>query len=86
MRPTTEGRKLCADLEPAGNGDKAFGTSTHLCIDERFRIASDGIIFVRSFRFWFGGICHDVYLQQKLLFIVKIRGPQKCIWKGSCEE
>ncbi|XP_037447064.1 ribonuclease J-like isoform X1 [Triticum dicoccoides] len=28
------------------DGDKAFGTSTDLCIDERFRIASDGIIFV----------------------------------------
>lgn len=29
------------------DGDKAFGTSTDLCIDERLRIASDGIIFVR---------------------------------------
>ncbi|XP_006647353.1 ribonuclease J isoform X2 [Oryza brachyantha] len=28
------------------DGDKAFGTSNDLCIDERFRIASDGIIFV----------------------------------------
>ncbi|KAL6634511.1 hypothetical protein ACP70R_027182 [Stipagrostis hirtigluma subsp. patula] len=28
------------------DGDKAFGTSTDLCIDERLRIASDGIIFV----------------------------------------
>ncbi|KAL5208277.1 hypothetical protein ABZP36_032712 [Zizania latifolia] len=28
------------------DGDKAFGTSSDLCIDERLRIASDGIIFV----------------------------------------
>ncbi|KAB1217349.1 Ribonuclease J [Morella rubra] len=28
------------------DGDKAFGTSTELCIDERQRIASDGIIVV----------------------------------------
>ncbi|KAJ9562520.1 hypothetical protein OSB04_007680 [Centaurea solstitialis] len=28
------------------DGDKAFGTSTELCIDERSRIASDGIIVV----------------------------------------
>lgn len=29
------------------DGDKAFGTSTELCVDERLRIASDGIIVVR---------------------------------------
>lgn len=29
------------------DGDKAFGTSAELCIDERLRIASDGIIVVR---------------------------------------
>ncbi|XP_059657378.1 ribonuclease J isoform X2 [Cornus florida] len=28
------------------DGDKAYGTSTELCIDERLRIASDGIIVV----------------------------------------
>ncbi|KAH6807873.1 RNA-metabolising metallo-beta-lactamase family protein [Perilla frutescens var. frutescens] len=28
------------------DGDKAFGTATELCIDERMRIASDGIIVV----------------------------------------
>ncbi|KAK4743653.1 hypothetical protein SAY87_009965 [Trapa incisa] len=28
------------------DGDKAFGTSTELCVDERLRIASDGIIVV----------------------------------------
>lgn len=28
------------------DGDKAFGTSTELCIDERLRIASDGIIVI----------------------------------------
>lgn len=28
------------------DGDKAFGTSKELCIDERLRIASDGVIFV----------------------------------------
>lgn len=29
------------------DGDKAFGTAAELCIDERQRIASDGIIVVR---------------------------------------
>lgn len=29
------------------DGDKAFGTATELCLDERARIASDGIIVVR---------------------------------------
>lgn len=29
------------------DGDKAFGSSQELCIDERLRIASDGIIVVR---------------------------------------
>lgn len=29
------------------DGDKAFGTSTELCIDERLRIATDGIVVVR---------------------------------------
>ncbi|KAK9104174.1 hypothetical protein Scep_021018 [Stephania cephalantha] len=28
------------------DGDKAFGTSAELCVDERFKIASDGIIVV----------------------------------------
>lgn len=28
------------------DGDKAFGTSTELCVDERLRIASDGIIVI----------------------------------------
>ncbi|KAH7684987.1 Ribonuclease J protein [Dioscorea alata] len=28
------------------DGDKAFGTSQELCVDERFRIASDGVIIV----------------------------------------
>ncbi|KAG8388085.1 hypothetical protein BUALT_Bualt02G0088500 [Buddleja alternifolia] len=28
------------------DGDKAFGTATELCVDERLRIASDGIIIV----------------------------------------
>ncbi|KAJ0017625.1 hypothetical protein Pint_11028 [Pistacia integerrima] len=28
------------------DGDKAFGTSTGLCIDERLRITSDGDIVV----------------------------------------
>lgn len=39
------------------DGDKAFGTSSELCIDERLRIASDGIIVLRYMsefvRFWF---------------------------------
>ncbi|CAI0446403.1 unnamed protein product [Linum tenue] len=30
------------------DGDKAFGTSTELCVDERLRIATDGIIMVRK--------------------------------------
>jgi len=29
------------------DGDKAFGTSAELCIDERMKIASDGIIVIR---------------------------------------
>jgi hypothetical protein len=29
------------------DGDKAFGTSTVLCVDERMRIATDGIVVVR---------------------------------------
>ena len=29
------------------DGDKAFGTSSDLCVDERLRIASDGIIVVK---------------------------------------
>jgi hypothetical protein len=29
------------------DGDKAFGTSTELCVDERMRIATDGIVVVR---------------------------------------
>ena len=29
------------------DGDKAFGTSSELCIDERLKIALDGIIVVR---------------------------------------
>lgn len=29
------------------DGDKAFGTSNDLCVDERLRIAIDGIIVVR---------------------------------------
>lgn len=29
------------------DGDKAFGTSAELCVDERLRIATDGIIVVR---------------------------------------
>lgn len=29
------------------DGDKAFGTAAELCIDERVRIASDGIIVIR---------------------------------------
>ncbi|KAJ6418111.1 hypothetical protein OIU84_001489 [Salix udensis] len=30
------------------DGDKAFGTSTELCIDERLKIATDGIVVVRT--------------------------------------
>lgn len=29
------------------DGDKAFGTSTDLCVDERMKIATDGVIVVR---------------------------------------
>lgn len=29
------------------DGDKVFGTSNELCVDERLRIALDGIIVVR---------------------------------------
>lgn len=32
------------------DGDKAFGTASELCIDERLRISSDGIIVLRYVR------------------------------------
>ena len=54
------------------DGDKAFGTSTDLCIDERLRIASDGIIFVRQFPVQFWSI-FQVYLQQKFLLACEMR-------------
>lgn len=33
------------------DGDKAFGTASELCIDERLRISSDGIIVLRYYIF-----------------------------------
>ena len=40
--------KSCLVLQLMYNdGDKAFGTSTELCVDERLRIATDGIVVVR---------------------------------------
>ncbi|XWS60287.1 hypothetical protein CRYUN_Cryun07bG0023500 [Craigia yunnanensis] len=58
------------------DGDKAFGTSTELCIDERLRIASDGIIVVSM----------DILRPQKIDGITgnslkgKIRITTRCLW------
>ncbi|KAJ0029844.1 hypothetical protein Pint_14452 [Pistacia integerrima] len=43
----TSGHGYRGELLMYSDGDKAFGTSTGLCIDERLRIASDGDIVVR---------------------------------------
>ncbi|XP_044486736.1 ribonuclease J isoform X2 [Mangifera indica] len=56
------------------DGDKAFGTSTELCIDERLRIASDGVIVV----------CMEVLRPQQSLngnsLKGKIRITTRCLW------
>ncbi|KAG4190789.1 hypothetical protein ERO13_A07G051700v2 [Gossypium hirsutum] len=58
------------------DGDKAFGTSTELCIDERLRIASDGIIVVSM----------EILRPQKIDGIIenslkgKIRITTRCLW------
>ncbi|XP_039017159.1 ribonuclease J-like isoform X2 [Hibiscus syriacus] len=58
------------------DGDKAFGTSTELCIDERLRIASDGIIVVSM----------EILRPQKIDGITgnglkgKIRITTRCLW------
>ncbi|KAL4362405.1 hypothetical protein GQ457_04G015190 [Hibiscus cannabinus] len=58
------------------DGDKAFGTSTELCVDERLRIASDGIIVVSM----------EILRPQKVDGIVenrlkgKIKITTRCLW------
>ncbi|KAE8725064.1 putative Cycloeucalenol cycloisomerase [Hibiscus syriacus] len=58
------------------DGDKAFGTSTELCIDERLRIASDGIVVVSM----------EILRPQKIDGITgnslkgKIRITTRCLW------
>ncbi|KAJ4972557.1 hypothetical protein NE237_005731 [Protea cynaroides] len=58
------------------DGDKAFGTSSELCIDERLRIASDGIIVVSM----------EILRPQKVDGLLqtslkgKIRIATRCLW------
>ncbi|XVF54668.1 hypothetical protein PTKIN_Ptkin05aG0199500 [Pterospermum kingtungense] len=58
------------------DGDKAFGTSTELCVDERLRIASDGIIVVSM----------EILRPQKIDGVMenslkgKIRITTRCLW------
>ncbi|XP_007037950.2 PREDICTED: ribonuclease J isoform X1 [Theobroma cacao] len=58
------------------DGDKAYGTSSELCIDERLRIASDGIIVVSM----------EILRPQKIDGIMenslkgKIRITTRCLW------
>ncbi|XVF11547.1 hypothetical protein REPUB_Repub08aG0037200 [Reevesia pubescens] len=58
------------------DGDKAFGTSTELCIDDRLRIASDGIIVISM----------EILRPQKIDGIMenslkgKIRITTRCLW------
>ncbi|TYJ42157.1 hypothetical protein E1A91_A03G069200v1 [Gossypium mustelinum] len=58
------------------DGDKAFGTSTELCVDERLRIASDGIIVVSM----------EILRPQKIDGMVentlkgKIKITTRCLW------
>ncbi|XP_052176731.1 ribonuclease J isoform X2 [Diospyros lotus] len=58
------------------DGDKAFGTSTELCVDERLRIASDGIIVV-SMEILRPQHADD--LSEKILK-GKIRITTRCLW------
>ncbi|GLT51769.1 hypothetical protein SLA2020_251550 [Shorea laevis] len=58
------------------DGDRAFGTSSELCIDERLRIASDGVIVVTM----------EILRPQKVDGIIensikgKIRITTRCLW------
>ncbi|XWS51390.1 hypothetical protein CRYUN_Cryun12cG0172500 [Craigia yunnanensis] len=58
------------------DGDKAFGSSTELCIDERLRIASDGIVVVSM----------EILRPQKIDGMIenslkgKIRITTRCLW------
>ncbi|XP_048136966.1 ribonuclease J isoform X1 [Rhodamnia argentea] len=58
------------------DGDKAFGTSTELCVDERLRIASDGIVVVSM----------EILRPQSVDGVVegslkgKIRITTRCLW------
>ncbi|CAA7405149.1 unnamed protein product [Spirodela intermedia] len=57
------------------DGDKAFGTSSDLCVDERLRIASDGIIVVNMevFRPQINGSSQTVLKG-------KVRITTRCLW------
>lgn len=58
------------------DGDKAFGTSTELCVDERLRIASDGIIVVSM------EILRPQHTDGQSGYILKgkIRITTRCLW------
>ncbi|KAJ1279424.1 hypothetical protein BS78_04G155700 [Paspalum vaginatum] len=58
------------------DGDKAFGTSTDLCIDERLRIASDGIIFVSMEIFR----PHKEHASAQLGLKGKFKITTRCLW------
>ncbi|XP_010250772.1 PREDICTED: uncharacterized protein LOC104592923 isoform X2 [Nelumbo nucifera] len=58
------------------DGDKAFGTSTELCIDERLRIALDGIIVVSMEVLRPQNV--DGLLERKIKG--KIRITTRCLW------
>lgn len=56
------------------DGDKAFGTSAELCVDERLRIASDGIIVV----------CMEIMRPQEINSSSQLKGKiritTRCLW------
>ncbi|CAI9753088.1 unnamed protein product [Fraxinus pennsylvanica] len=58
------------------DGDKAFGTASELCVDERMRIASDGIIVVSMEIFRPQAINGSVEMALK----GKIRITTRCLW------
>lgn len=58
------------------DGDKAFGTSSELCIDERLRIASDGIIVV-SMEI---SRPQDINGTSQTVLKGKIRITTRCLW------
>ncbi|KAG2293387.1 hypothetical protein Bca52824_040056 [Brassica carinata] len=65
------GRRICRFLMYS-DGDKAFGTASELCIDERLRISSDGII-VLSMEIMRPGASENALKG-------KIRITTRCMW------